>query len=699
MKNANKKQLALVLNPLERIAKATEVIQEQVTETNVAISINLKKAAEQTHKELKTHTTLLTEIRDLLRTGKKEKGGIGSKLKGRFKMPNAGSFATAAFAIVGISAALLLSAGVLSVMPTPNPMQLLTAVAIVGLFALILPSFIKLTRAIQKAGYAKAKWKGGDFSFKSAMSVAGVASLALVGIAVGIALSSWVFKLITPIQPAQFLSALAISVIMTPIALSFGYLIRGIAKSGIKMNPSGLGVLGMAAIAMPMMAIGIVGAAFIFANFMPSVSASDAPPMEWTLKAGAAILAFSIPFTLIAVVIKKAGLGIKELGFGLLGVVAVAIGVMATAWIFSALPGEYYAPPLDWAMKAAISLTAFSIPVIILGLIASSGVGAAGILLGAVGVILLAGVVWAVAWIFSKLPTVDVGAMDALSRGLMSPIHAMIDVLKRFKDEIGVENMLGLAGGIVMISGAWLTLVAALAGQAVGGVVSSLGNAVSGLIDGFASFFGADKPDTPIDILDKLLNRGKKILVVAEPLAKIGTAFLSITGTAGDIIKAMIAIKPLTDPNTSSILDANARSFNKIATAYTKIGEASHSLNIKGIQASTEMFNALARLAEADGDDAMTTMAKRLMEAVKELSEVVNNLEGVMQENGEESKGLLQKMGSKFEEAITGSAKEVKKLAEAGQTVNVDMGPVISALNEIEERLNMPLTVVVDDAI
>jgi hypothetical protein len=480
------------------------------------------------------------------------------------------------------------------------------------------------------------------------------------------------------------------SISLALFSLSFSMLLNAVKGASI-------GDLLFASFAIPIVALGIVGAAWVFQMLPDDYNA--VPGYEWSAKVGLSILAFTIPFVLISYAVKKAGLGAKELGLGLLGVVAVSIGIMAASWIFSILPDDFKAPPLEWSMKAALSLTAFSIPVIILGLVAASGAGAAAILLGAVGVILLAGVVWAVAWIFSKLPTVDVGAIDALSRGLMSPLHAMIDVFKRFKDEIGIENMMGLAGGLVMLSGAWLTLVAATAGQAVGGVFTSIGNLGSALVDGFASLFGADKPETPISILDKLLDRGTKIGIIAAPLALIGKSFLEMTGSTGGIIESMNAIEPLTSEHTSSILEMNAASFGKIALAYEKIGVASQTINVKGIDASTKMFNALARLAEADGEDAMTVMAEKLMNAVKELSDVVENLEGVMSENGSQNKSLFEKLGSKFKDVVEGSTEKVKEIASSPQTVSVDMSPVILALNEIEERLNMPLSVVVDDSI
>ena len=763
MKNANKKQLTLILNPLERIARATEATQFDVAESNIVLSVNLKRAANNSHNELKKHTTILIEIRDLLRNGSNKKN---KKIKGGgMKLPGAGSFATAAFAIVGISAALLISAGVLSIMPVPSMGQFITAIALVGLFALIIPPFIKLTEAIEKAGMAgKSKITGGDMSIKTAMGVVGAAVLAIVGVAAGIALASWAFMLIMPIAPVQFLTALAIGVVMIPLGFAFSFFIKGIAKAGIKMNATGVSQIALASIAMIGVAMGISGVAFVFNKFLPttfpelpsltwlavtsislalfSLSFSmllnavkgasigelmfaslaipivalgivgaawvfqmlpndySAPSYEWSAKVGLSILVFTIPFVLIAYAITKAGLGAKELGLGLLGVVGVSIGIVTAAWIFSILPDDFKAPPLEWSMKAALSLTLFAIPLMLIGAVAAvPGVGAAAIGLGALGMILIAGTIWAVAWIFSALPTVDIGAIDALSRGLMSPIHAMIDVFKRFKDEIGIENMGELAGGLVMLSGAWLTLVAATAGQAVGGVLSSIGNLGSALVDGFASLFGADKPETPISILDKLLERGAKIGIIAAPLALIGKSFLEMTGSTGGIIESMNAIEPLTSEHTSSILEMNAASFGKIALAYEKIGVASQTINVKGIDASTKMFNALARLAEADGEDAMTVMAEKLMNAVKELSDVVENLEGVMSENGSQNKSLFEKLGSKFKDVVEGSAEKVKEIASAPQTVNVDMGPVILALNEIEDRLNMPLSVVVDDSI
>jgi hypothetical protein len=765
MKNANKKQLALILNPLDRIARATEVIQDEIIEANVVLSVNLKAAAKETYKELQKHTSLLTEIRDLLRKGNTEGGGGG-----KLKMPRISGAAKGAFAIVVMAGALVAASGILSNMGTISPAQFATALAIGVLFTVLTPIFIAIVEVFYRSTgriiVDKLTGGGGKKGGISGMLThVGGAVLSMLGMAIAITASSYILGSMGSVSAGQFATAFAIAVVMIPLSLAIGGFIVGMRRAGIKMDKKSLGMLALLPVAMTLAALGLAGVAHIFDLAMPD-KFSKLPPLLWTisvslmlfafsfaftsilkgmkgrklweialaglaipivalaivgaahimqwlpdkadfkyipllwaLNTGIAITLFAIPFMLIATLTKASKLGFKEMGMGMLAVAASGISLLSTAWIFSVLPDDFKAPPIDWAVNAAISITLFSIPLILLGLVAASGAGAAAILLGAVGVILVAGVIWAVAWIFSKLPTVDISAIDALSRGLMSPMHAMIDVFKRFKDEIGIENMMGLAGGLVMLAGAWLTLVAATAGQAVGGVLSSIGNLGSALIDGFASLFGADKPETPISILDKLLARGKKIGIIAEPIKKIGEAFLKITGTSADIIKSMSAIEPITDEYTSAILDNNAASFGKIATAYEKISVASNSINVKGINASTKMFNALARLAEADGEDAMTVMAEKLMEAVRELSDVVENLEGVMSKNGTQNKNLFEKLGSKFEEVVKGSTETVKEIATSKNNVNVDMGPVIKAINLLEERLDLPLTVNIDDSI
>ena len=580
--------------------------------------------------------------------------------------------------------------------------------------------------------------------------------LAMISMALGITVSSWILMGVAPFSGTQFLSALMVSVIMIPLGYAAVGFMTALEKGGIGFNLKSMARLALVPVAMAAVALGMVATAYIF-QLMPSKFAAlpsigwillaslamvtfsysmslllpalkgaslrdiffatfalpivalgivgaawimqllpdtfKAPPALWSLQSGLALLMFSVPFAAVAIMVKKMGLGMKELGMGLLAVVAISIGILGGAWIFSVLPDTWVSPPMDWAFNSMLAIRLFAIPVVLLGLVATSGVGAVGILLGAVAVILVAGVIWAVAWIFSKLPTVDVGAIDAMSRGLMSPLHAMVDVLKRFKEEIGIENLAGLAGGIVLIAGAWLTLVAAIAGQAVGGVLSAVGNLVGGVIDGIASLFGAKKTPTPLEILDEILTRGKRIQNIAQPLEMVGAAFLKITGASGNLVTAMNAIKPLTDSYKATMLGLSAEAWSKIANKSKTFAEGMNSLNLKKVQATTKMFNSLARLAEADGEDAMSKMADALFRAVKELSAAVNELEGVMGAMPEQQGGIISGAFNKLKDAVTGTTEEVKKMQPPAGGAEVNLTPVVNAIRQLQERFDSPIQV------
>jgi len=680
------KEIALLQSPLQQIATTNESIMLATSEIASVITIDLKAAAKEASQKFKEHTVILGEIRDILKAQANQKSE--SIKSGGMKLPGIGAFATAAFAIVGIAAALLISAGLLSVMPVPNVAQFLTALALTAIFWVIIPPFIKLTEAIEKAGTGKGiKAKLTGFSAVQALQVVGIAVLAMVGMAVGLVMASWVFQLMVPITFDKFITALAIAVIFIPVSWSIGLILSALTKNKISMNPKGMATLAMIPLAMGAIALGLVAAAYIM-QLLPSKFVS--PPLEWTFKVGLALFFFAGTFALLANATKGMGivglmvsvfaipivalglvaaawitkllpddykspdvvwslkvglalfmfsfgfiaiaaasklLGIKNMLMGLLGVVAVSIGILAVAWIFSILPDTFIAPEIGWSFNTAISLFLFAIPLALIGGIAML-LTPVGLLLGAVGMILVAGVIWVVAWIFSKLPDVNVGAMDKLARGLMSPIHAMIDALVRFKDEVGISSMIPLAGGILAIAGAWMALSIAVAGGAVGGVIAAVGSAISSAI----SWFTGKKEVTPFDILDGLAKRSGAIIKLGKPLGNIAAAMQ--TKGLQPFINAIHAVKKLSGYNIASpatqlerVRDAFkaigrnaailgiafaplfmlmaktkmmvklARHLDIVADAYGKFAQSTHQTNIEAVWASVAMFNSLARLA------------------------------------------------------------------------------------------------------
>ena len=449
--------------------------------------------------------------------------------------------------------------------------------------------------------------------------------------------------------------------------------------------------IAFAALALPLLAGAIFGVAWMF-NYLSEVGAYNAPPVEWTLKAGLAMAVFGVPFILVATLVKKAGIGFMDLIKAGLSTILIAGAILATAWIFSVLPGAFIAPPMEWALSAGIALTIFAIPFAIVGLLAQV-LTPLGLVLGAAGMILLAGTMWVVAWIFSKMPDLSAIAKN-FTDAIMYPVNSMINALKRFKDEIGIENMLPLAGGLLAIAGGWLALTAALAGSSIGGVLGAAANVGKAIFDGISKFFGGDAAETPISLLDKLIGRRAGIEALAKAMPVLGGQFATIAAHTDSVVRGIAAFVPFLNEDNAESFTESATAAEKLATAYQKIGKATETMNVEAIKESRYMFEALTRLAEADGEDALTIFAEKLMKAVSELSGTVENLQNAVGEQSSGIKdvvgGLLNKVTDKVKE-VTGSTAETNPT----ETSN-NMTEVVELLGEIEERLNRPLRIIAE---
>lgn len=838
--------LQTLMNPLNRLAMVAEQSAILTQEIHSVVTLDLKVAANDTVRELKKHTGLLGEIKDLLKeqnrqleTGSSGKGSAPDSAG--FKPMSAKDTGLTAVMIIGIAAALVGAAAIFSFMPVLSVGQLLSALAVAAIMALIAPVFSRIADVLGKnQGVINASYAGFSGSRPDAQNMfqlMGASLLTMVGISVALVLSAAIFSLTPVISGGQFLTALAVAVIMVPASIAFIMFAKEIKKGGIGLKEMGLvalayaavavGIVGTAwlfqllpdtfkapdpiwalesgfaillfsasfylvmkavkgaslkelafgAIAIAAIAAGIVGLAYVFqalpddgaykaAPFVWAVTSAlavlafafsfylimkavkgasmkelifgslaipliatgimglawvftvlpdefKAPDYEWSLKSGLAILVFAIPFALVTIVFSKMGVGLKDILMGIVGVIGVAVGILAVAWIFSVLPDTFIAPDLGWTVKAALAIAIFAVPIGIIGTIIAStgGTGALALLAGVIGIILIAGGIWAVAWIFSKIDTGFVTGMEALTKGLMTPLHGMIDVLKRFKDEIGIENMAGLAGGIIMLSGAWLTLTGALAGQAVGGLFSAVANLGTAIVDGIASFFGGGDTPSPIDLLDMILNRADAIKKIADPMKSVSSSFGQIAGYTGGVVAGLSAWGKFIEEKNAQILERSATASEKIADAYTRFAKAANGLNIKAVQASTQMFDSLAKLANPDAQNAMKILTQDLLKAVEQLSKTVVNLETAVEKQGEMQEENKNSMGGLFDKTIgaltdlTDNAtkttnkntpptpEQLAKEKEAAGKIDPALAKAIEAMNTVLKEINSKINV------
>jgi len=158
-----------------------------------------------------------------------------------------------------------------------------------------------------------------------------------------------------------------------------------------------LSTIAYASIAIGSIALGLAGAAYIF-TFLPGEYKS--PPYEWSLKSGLALLAFTLPFTMIALATQSAGW--SAIAIASAAIITLATSLLAVTQIFQYLPDDYKSPPAQWSLKSGLALLAFSLPLI--SIAALSGGGISSIFKGSIGAVFAAGGILAVAHIFQYLP-------------------------------------------------------------------------------------------------------------------------------------------------------------------------------------------------------------------------------------------------------------------------------------------------------
>ena len=807
--------MKILLTPLQRIGNLVVDTNVKLTEIQVTLTTNLRLAVLQ-GLEIRKQTKLLTDIKGLLSSQnkfspKKDK----KKSRGGFKMPSMKDGAGTAVAIVAMAAGVLAAVGLFSLMPTLGAGQILSALAVAGLFLILTPIFIKITETLAKGPKSMmGKVSGGGI--KDTLKTVGGTGLAMLGMAATLALSSVIMQLIIPISPASFFTALLIGIAFIPLSIAFGKIIMALSKAGVKMDKSGIAKIAMAGIAMVAIGFGIAMVAKVFAAALPTTF--EAPPLEWTLRAGLAILIFAGTFAMIARVVDKVGadgilltgVAMAMIGAGILGVAsifqnlasvkafeappldwslktglallifagtfaalalvadkvgvdgiflatlamgAVGMGIVGIAYIFQHLKEvtDYVVPPIKWIIKAGLSVLIFSVgfaalalvadkvgikgmllgaaavPLVAIGILAAAWIfqylpdkfiapeldwamnaglsiaifaipmvliglaavpsGGLALLLGAAGMILAAGTIWVVAHIFSNLPKGFASGAKEVSTALFAPIDALTMSLSLMKSKIGIENMIPLGKGLIAIAAGWLALSAAMAGKAIGGVIEGIASGAGKVMDILTG--GLTKTDGPFVLLDMLIKRSSGLVKIGESVGNIGAGMLNIS-IAG--FKATSVLKEINkSARLSDKMKLTSLSMSRIGRSYTEIAKASKMISIPAMEASTKMFNAIAHVAKMKGEDAMSVLAKELMRSVIELSKIVDKLDANVTKQPEGLKGAMDSSMQKFIDKIKGKTADIK--GEVGESGLIDIAPIVEAIQELEERFMRPIKV------
>jgi hypothetical protein len=551
----------------------------------------------------------------------------------------------------------------------PDPIWTLKSALAIGLFAV---GFYFIMKAIKGASLR-------DIIF---------GAVAIPVMAIGIVLTSWIFMALPEgdnLKAPDPMWVLKAGFAMLIFAIPFYIISKAISGMSLKE------MLFMA-VAIPIIAFGVLATAWIFQGL--AGIKFEAPEPEWSLKAALSVVLFGAMMYLSSKSIGKLSMG--DMLKALLGVVVASFAVIAVALLFSMLPGTFIAPPMDWTLSAALAIGAFAIVISGVG-IAVQALSPATLLLGALGIIVIAITIVAVGWILSLLAPA-MPALKGVASGfvdiVMMPVNAIITAFARFKDEIGIENMIPLAIGVAALGGAWLIFSAAVAGGDVAGLLGSAAGAVGAIFNGISSLFGGSTP-SPLDILRELATLGPQIQTLAAPLTAVGTGFALINKSANGVSKAFESVTKFVGDTDADDLTANAKSLSSIANSYAKISNASRTLNVKAIETTTNMFKALTDLAKNNGQSAMGVLADKLLVAVKELTGAAKNLEDSVAKQGDNTSAAADVVSGAFnniKETVTGVKKDVSKMTADAKGV-MDLQPLIDAITSLEERFDTFITV------
>jgi hypothetical protein len=360
------------------------------------------------------------------------------------------------------------------------------------------------------------------------------------------------------------------------------------------------------------------------------------------------------------------------------------------AWAFTLLAGVEYGdpPPVMWSLGVGVALFVLGGVILALGAIAMA-VTPVGILLGALTVLVGAAVLYAVAWIFTQIGKIDglKESAQTITDVLFMPFNAMVDLFKRFKDEIGIENMGPLAAGIGKIALAWIGLSMALAGSAASGLFSKLAGVGGAIFDGITSFLGGEVEMTPSQLLKYLVRNSEKLVVTGNAIQMVSKAYTNVARMS----EAFIAgIAPFGDfvnrlgSYTGTLANENMKGLSK---AYGQYAKANNSLDITKVEATTKMFNALADLAKNNGENAMKVLADSLLSAVAQLADAVADLDKAVDRQGAATSGVGDVISGaigKMKEIVTGKTKEIEANTPGGGST---MDDVVEAIEALEDTL------------
>lgn len=283
--------------------------------------------------------------------------------------------------LVAASAAIMTSSWILQYVKPVGILQLLTTIFIAGAFAVLSISLGKLTKGISGID-TKDLWK---------------LPIVLIAASTSIMLSSWILQSVRPVGFWQLLTAIGISAAF--VVLSFG-----LPKLAESVRKVGIADATLMPIILVALSASILGSSFL-------LSQVQVIPINTLINIAlqaATLSIIGITLGLAIGVMSKFGLGsgtkmVQNVTFGSISLLIVATTIMASSWILSiGNYGNY--PDLSWTIGVATSMLAFGVGIVAIGSLISlsAGLGLGALILGGIGMSIIAATILATATILGS---------------------------------------------------------------------------------------------------------------------------------------------------------------------------------------------------------------------------------------------------------------------------------------------------------
>jgi len=400
-----------------------------------------------------------------------------------------------AFAMILMSGAVAVSGYLLSLMPELSFMQMGTAIAVSIAMGISMYALGETADALDGK-------IGGIYKLLPAMPLIAAAIYASA-------------LLLQNLPEIDLMKTLKTTLGVTGALVIFGAGIWVFEKLGIGASTAIKGSIAMTVIA---------GAILATSYILGAGDYTNAPPLEWSLNAGVALLGGGL-------IAMGLGLGISLIIPGVLGMLAVAGGIMATSHILGAGAYSNY-PTLDWATGVGLAMGAFGLSAVALGAVMLTGIGALALIAGiaamvgvAEGLVLVAGII--------GTGNYTGGPSEEWAKGVGMALAAFTSAVSELSpsgwDLIGGNTMQDKIKALITVGSALPIIATAIAGgnytggptadwgMGVGAALTSFTNAISELSPSGWDLIGGT---TMQDKINALITVGSALPIIASAIGK-----------------------------------------------------------------------------------------------------------------------------------------------------------------------------------